>query len=418
MQKAFITIALALTLTSAFAYTAGWTVTNWVKGPISVVQDSETNFTNATYLSLNSLNIGELDLLAEKYATLNSSANTWNIWYKKLDTKSLSTSSNLTANFTAPSKTAVYFINGYAVYLTSDNDTNVPQLRVYQTPINGGAVLGRLTVSNNTDSSFIPKTVASGPVLIGKTYYVFYLAANNQVNVTSFVVGGAAVGSLKFSFSKTFDNSGSISVAWGESLGSSQLFANWVEAGVFKDGLIDLTKGSVTVTNVGGFNPNTGYICKPFATDKKWYGDLCYTTNSTAQTISYYVRSNTTSVIPLTNNFTNTSTLETIIPYGPYIALILSNTTVSGQVSYSYEIWNLDTYTLFKPRAQFLTILDDSNVQFYRVTSGGFYSLLWNNRINNQATLTSVSVGLVLGSSYLASIFGFLLTIIAGLVLF
>ncbi len=52
MQKFFIAIVLALTFASAFA---AYTTANYEIAPVSVVQDSDTNFTNTNVLSLASL---------------------------------------------------------------------------------------------------------------------------------------------------------------------------------------------------------------------------------------------------------------------------------------------------------------------------------------------------------------------------
>ncbi len=62
MQKSFIAIALALTLTSAFAY---YTASNYEIAPVLVVTDGETGFTKMNILTLASLTPGSLHLLSE-----------------------------------------------------------------------------------------------------------------------------------------------------------------------------------------------------------------------------------------------------------------------------------------------------------------------------------------------------------------
>jgi hypothetical protein len=413
MQKFIIAIALALTLTCA---SAAYNSSNYVKGPIVAVQDSEYNYTNMTGpLTLASVTVGNLFLVSQNLSvnTGNTSANSWNIWYRQLDSKALTTAgSNLTATFAAP--LAVGYYNNYAVGFSADNDSSVPQLRAYQLSLSGGAATQRLTLSSNTNASAYP--TLAGAIGISKTLYIFTLYANNRVNVTSFTIGGSTLGSLEFIFSSTYDTP-SLSLAWGESLGSNQVFATWVENGILKDTVVDVSKGSVNAVTVGAYA--AGYQCSAFATDKKWYGDLCYVTNGTTGTINYYVRSNTTSLIPLTNSFTNTSTLGNAVPYGPYLALIYRDiVNTAGSTTWAYEIWNLDTYTIFKNRTSYLTIDTNSTVYPFRVVSGGLYTLLYNNKQQTNATLTLVQVGLVLGSSYLTTIFGSLLAIIAGLLLF
>jgi len=416
MQKTFIAIALALTLTCAFAYTNPITA-GYVKAPVSVVADSEVNFTNSSGIQLVSATIGELDILAANVTAnlQNLSANTWNTVYRKLDGKALTASTNSTSTFT--SGLTAFFLNGYVVSLGTDNDTNnVPQISVYQTPISGGNALARIFASSNNNTSWTPKLASIA--IISKTVYVFYLALNNsnQVNVTNFVVGGSK-GSLEFTLTTAYN--GSLSVAWGEALGSSQLFANWIDGTVLKDGQIDVSKGTVTANVVGAWV--SGYVCHAFSTDKKWFGDLCTSTNATAGTINYYVRSNTSSLAPLTNNNTNTSSFLTVVPYGPYIAIVYTDSvTTQGNTTYSYDIWNLDTFTTYRNRTAFLTS-DSLTTSLYRVTSGGLYTLTSNKgaTVNGTVTnFTSIQVGLVLGSSALTSVLAFLMTVVAGLLLF
>jgi hypothetical protein len=417
MQKSIIAIALALTLTCAFA---SYTPNNYIKAPVTVIQDSETNYTSGNLtgspLILASVTVGNLFLVAQNYSpsTVNTSANSFAVFYRQLDSKALTTTgSNLTANFTATP--TVKYINNYVVSFAVENDTGIPQVRAYQVPLTGGAALPRLTLSSNTFANVSVTPVGYG--YISKTIYVFTLYSNkNRVNVTSFTVGGSALGSLEWIFSESFNSS--LSLAWGESLSSSQLFATWIDNSVLKDSIVDLSKGAVTPNTVNGWNAN--YVCSAFATDKKWYGDLCYAADTPSATTTYYVRSANTTLIQLANYTTNTSAPNGAYQYGPYLALFYSDSiSTPGSATLIYEIWNLDTFTTFKNRTTYLTIDTKSTVVPFRVVSGGLYTLLYNNaqQAPNTTTLTSVQVGLLLGSSYLTTIFGSLLAIIAGLLL-
>jgi len=414
MQKTFVAIALALTLSCAVAT---YTPTNFAKQPLVVVQDNETTFTNMSTLYLASITPGNVYLVSGNVTvnTQNASANTWTIWYRQLDAKALTLSAT-TLNATVTSPLIVFYYNNYAFSFTMENDTGIPAIRVYQTSLNGGAVLPRLTISTNNNATFQP--TLAGSVLLGKTFYVFYRAAEKTLNVTNFQLGGA-VGTNEWTMTSNFDTPASLSVVWGESLGSSQAFACWVENGALKDAQVDLSKGALV-------NPQTitgyaaGYSCSAFATDKKWFGDLCTTTNISQGTISYYIRSNTTSLALLANTFINTSSLAGTYAYGPYLAIFYTDIVTNKDLTtQAYEIWNLDTTTTFKNRTNFLTIDTNSTYSPFRVQSGGLFGLMYNKKIvSSTGALSSVQVGLILGSSYLATIFGFLLTIIAGLFLF
>jgi len=306
------------------------------------------------------------------------------------------------------------YSNNFAISFAGDNETGVPLLRVYQQPLTGGAAIPRLVLSSNGNASHSPALVAS--FLVAKTYYIFYTAAENKINVTNFVIGGSAVGTNEFTLTSNY--SSGLSVASGEAVGSNQVIATWVESDVLKESKVDVVKGTVAnATNVGAFDKS--YACRAYSTDKKWFGELCSQTDATAGTVNYFVRTNTTSLASLVNYTTNTSTLSAVYPYGQYLALFFVNSVVvTPSVSHSYELWNLDTLTVFKNRTQFLIIDSTSTSSNYRIPSGGLYTIVYNNRQEANGTVTGVSVGLLLGSSYLASVFGFLLTIIAGLFLF
>ena len=413
MQKSFVAIALALTLSCALA---AYTANNYVKAPVDAVANTDYNFTNMTYgsLAMASITIGDVYLVSQNMTTNtgNSSANNWAIWYKKLDAKTLTAGSNASATFTAPAFTLYY--NNYAFSLNGDNSTNTPQLYVYQTPLNGGAALARVQLTTNTNQTFTPSMASMG--LIGKTIYVFFLASEQKVNFTSIQIGATTVGT-QYTLTTAYDTPASLQIVWGEALSTSQLFAIWIENGALKESVVDVSKGTVTPTAVGAYDKT--YSCSAYATDKKYYGEFCTKVGENG-TVQYYIRTNTTSLAPLGNQtFTNTSTVVDTFAYGPYLALVYQDSvTAAPSKSYAYEIWNLDTLTTFKARTQFLTIDDKSSWSFFRVSQGGLYTLIYNNRQQLNETLTSVQVGLLLGSSYLASVFGFLLTIIAGLFLF
>ena len=204
-----------------------------------------------------------------------------------------------------------------------------------------------------------------------------------------------------------------MSAVWGESLNTNQLLASWVEHDILKEALIDVKKGTFTPTDVGAYNKF--YSCSAYAADKKWCGELCSYNNNSAKAYDYYVRTNTTSLVQLVQYPRNLS-LYTTFPYGPHLAIVFQESLESSQ-SYSYEIWNLETLALFKTRTQFLTIDTNSSFGLFRVDAGGHYTLLWDNN-NANKKFTNVQVGLLLGSSYLSSVLGFLLTIIASLLLF
>jgi hypothetical protein len=417
MQKSFIAIALALTLTSAFA---AYTATNYVTAPVSVAADSDTNYTNQSAIGLASITSGNVFLFSGAI-TLNAnlSAINWSLWYRQLNTKSLTTTQNNTATVVAP--LAVFFSNNYVVGFGADNSTGAVNLYVYQTPLTSGTTTpGRIQLSNNTNVNFTVAFVTSAQ--IGNNVYVVYLAANNTANFTSFTIGSTTLGTT-VTLSTTLD-AGTFSLTWGEALGSSQLFAVWSEGGVLKDAVINV-KGTVsTPTVINGFNRTATPGVVAFATDKKLYGELIYGVNVTSGQISYYVRTTANgTVVPIATYNLNTSTFAGLVPYGPYIAVFFQDSTAATGVNFAYEIWNLDTFnaTSVQARKNYLNIDANSTQVPFRVVSGGYYTLLYNNRltVNGTAgTLTNIQVGLLLGSSYLASVLGFLLTIVAGLFLF
>jgi hypothetical protein len=82
IQKSFIAIVLALTLTSAFA---DYTASNYEIAPVLVVTDGETSFTKMSNLILVSLTPGSLHLLSANVTlnTANESSNNWNLFYRQ-----------------------------------------------------------------------------------------------------------------------------------------------------------------------------------------------------------------------------------------------------------------------------------------------------------------------------------------------
>ena len=315
-----------------------------------------------------------------------------------------SSGDNFTTQFTAPPD--VLFLNNYAIAINDNNDTGIPQLRAYQVPLTGGAALPSLQLTSNNDQRFTLQKC--GGAFIGNAVYLFYRASDQKINVTSFQVGSSTLGQ-EFTFSTAFSKVESLSIVWSESLGINQLLASWIEDDILKEALIDVNKGTFTTTNVDAYNMS--YECSGYATDKKLYGELCSYTNNSAGTVTYYVRTNTTSLAQFAQYQSNTTFLQYTFPYGPHLAIVFQEFLELSQ-SYNYEIWNLETLTPFKNKTQFLTIDTNSSFSFYQVPAGGLYTLLWDKN-DADTKFTNVQVGLLLGSSYLSSVLGFVLTIIA-----
>jgi hypothetical protein len=425
MQKSFIAIALALTLTSAFA---AYTAQNYVTNPVVVAQDTETNFTNQTNtntpkgsLNLASITPGNIFLYAGNLTEnpANVSASNWNLFYRQLNSKTLLATSNNSASPLAPA--SVFFYNNYVVGFGVDTSSSGnSNLWAYQVPLTSGTTgPARLQLSNNTNSNFTVYPPL-GVVMIGNAVYVAYLTGNitNSTNITSFTVGATTPGA-PFTLTTALD-AGSLSLTWGEALGSSQLFAVWSENGVLKDSVINVNSRTVgTPVVVPGYN-GTAQACRGFATDKTLYGEFCFGGDAASGNILYWVRTTANgTLIQIANYSSNTSTFSAIAPYGPYLAVIFQSVDASNGTNFGYELWNVQTFntTSVQPRRLYLTIDSNSTQVPFRVVSGGYYTLLFNNKQGN-GTLTNVQVGLLLGSSYLASVLGFLLTIVAGLFLF
>jgi hypothetical protein len=416
MQKFFIAIALALALTSAFA---GYSTQNYVKPPVQAAADNETGFTNVSTLTLAAVTSGNVYLVSGNL-TLNSnlSLSTWSLFYRQLNIKTLATSQNYNASITAPP--VVFFYNNYVVGLKIDNESNMTNLRAYQAPLASGSTApARLTLSNNSNSSYGVALLSYQ--IIGNVVYAAYGSAYLTASINSFTIGSSTTGT-SFNLSTTFDTPNSLSITWGEALGSSQLFAVWTEAGILKDAIINV-KGTVTTpTAVPGYNSANQTSCVAFATDAKLYGELCTGPSNPVGNTTYWVRTygsgnNTLQLIASYN--TSTASYSSFVPYGPYIAVFLVDASVALVSTYSYEIWALDTFntTILKQRQQYLTINPSNSTQVpLRIVAGGYYTLLYNTAPNG--IISSIYVGQLLGSSYLASVLGFLLTIVAGLLLF
>jgi hypothetical protein len=418
MQKSFIAFALALTLTSAFA---GYTASNYVAAPVTVAQNNDTNYTTTNALFLASVTSGNVYLVSGNVTvnvnTTNTSALSWNLWYRQLNTKTLTGTQNYSASISAP--LAPYFYNNYVYGFGSDNSSGAFNQYAYQIPLTSGTTgPARLQLSSNTNNSFVVNVQALAQ--IGNTVYVAYLASSNQVNITSFTVGGTTIGTT-FILSTTYNNLGTLSLSWGEALGSSQLFALWQENGALKDAVINVGKGTVgTVTVIPGWNSSIQTFSYAFVTDKTLYGEFFSGPDSTnASYTNFWLRTTTNGTLVRVANYTAaTASFLALTSYGPYIAVFFADST-SG-TNYAYEIWDPSTFntTILKGRTTYLNInTNNSTQEIFKVTSGGLYTLLYNNAQGN-TTINSIQVGLLLGSSYLASVIGFLLTIVAGLLLF
>jgi hypothetical protein len=420
MQKSFIAIALALTLTSAFA---AYTATNYVAAPVTVAADTDTNFTTTGLLTLASITSGNVYLVSGNVTininTTNTSALSWNLWYRQLNSKTLAASQNYTVTIVAP--LAPSFYNNYVYGFGSDNSSGSFNLYAYQIPLTGGTGPARLQLSSNTNNTFNTVTV-QGLAQIGNTVYVAYLATSNQVNITSFTVGGTTIGT-SFILSTTYSNPGTLSLTWGEALGSSQIFALWQENGSLKDAVINVSKGTVgTVTVIPGWNSSIQQASAPFVTDKTLYGEFFFGPDSTnGSYTNFWLRTTANGTLVRVANYSRaTSKFGGLISYGPYIAVLFQDSTAASGINFAYEIWDPSTFntTILKSRTQYLNINGSSYQVPFKVTSGGYYTLLYNNAPTVNGTISGIQVGLLLGSSYLASVIGFLLTIVAGLLLF
>jgi len=412
MQKICIAIVLALAMTSV---TADFTVTTagWVKVPVGICNDTETVCTNVSTITLVGLTSSDVNLAAYNaavpVAAANTSSSTWSVYTKAIITKDLSSTANTTYPFKAAEESSLSY--GFAIVAKTENVSGLFNVFLYQTKLVGAAELPRVQVTNNTNVNFTPFTY--GLSVSTKTIFIFYSVVANKINATSYAIGTATQGK---ELTLTSANNDSILIAAGEALSSSQLFTTWKESPtVLKSAIVDFSSGVLSnAADIGGYN-NT-WACAPYSTDKKYYGVWCQNTVNITTTV-YVSSTNTT----LTQLFTiaNATAQKTGAPiaYGPYLAFFYANPT-STSVAYSYDIWDLEKFNTTKTNTPYITIQPNSTLAQYRIPQGGLYMLAFNNRLNSTVGNTMVQVGLLMGASYLTTVFGFLLTIIAGLFLF
>mmetsp|Transcript_34176 Transcript_34176/g.39856 ORF Transcript_34176/g.39856 Transcript_34176/m.39856 type:complete len:420 (+) Transcript_34176:53-1312(+) len=419
MQKAFIAITLALTLTCAFA---GYSATNWVKTPVSFLADSDSNFTNTTTFELGGLTTSDVNVIAYNAAvpvdTKNDSNSKWSVFTKTIATKDLSSSANSSWAFNAPTMSGIQF--GYAIGFGSGNDTNnIPQIFMYQTKINGNTAVPRVTITSNTNANFTPEYIGGGGAA-WKSLVFFYLAADKKVNYTSVTIGGSTLGK-EFTLSTTWNTStDGIECDWGEALSSSQVFAAYTEAGVYKVAVIDFGTGTLIGSgNVAG-KYQKEMTCSPYVTDKKYYGLLCRNTTGDGvnKTLTLFVSSNTTTDVVQMGNASNYTTTQfyKMHQYAGYLSIFYQNPSTSNATVISYETWDVSALTTFVAKKDILTY-DPATSGFdsYVIPQGGMFGLLYNY---NGTVKSSIQVGQVMGASSLTTIFGALVTIVAGLFLF
>lgn len=418
MQKAFIAITLALTLACAFAT---YTPSGWVKTPVNFLADTDSNFTNTTMFTLGGLTTSDVNVIAYNAAVpvdqANQSNSKWAVWTKTITTKDLSSSANSSYTFNAPLLSAIQY--GYAVGLGMGNDSNsIPQIWLYQTKLNGGSALPRVTVTSNT-GNFTPMFVGSG-VAAWKTMVIFYTVASNKVNFTSVTLGGSTTGK-EFTFSSSWNGtatggSDNIKCDWGEALSSNQVFAAYTEAGVYKVAVVDFSTGTLIGSGqvAGKYDKNMN--CNPYVTDKKYYGLLCR--NTTNGTVTYFVSSNTTTDLVQLQTGINATTqvFRGMHQYAGYLTIFYTNPSTLNATVISYDTWDVSALTTFVAKKDILTYDPaTSGYESYTVPQGGMFGLLYNY---NGTVKTSIQVGQVMGASSLTTIFGALMTIVAGLFLF
>jgi len=254
--------------------------------------------------------------------------------------------------------------------------------------------------------------------------FFYYASATGKVNYTSVTLGGSAVGK-EFTFSTTWNDTNSrVSCDWGEALSSSQVFCAYTEAGVYKVAVVDFSAGTyVGQGPVAGAYGKT-FSCAPYVTDKKYYGLLCQNTTvvNTTRYETLFVSTNTTTDLVQLGNASTVANMSvqayrSMHQYSQYLAIFYTNPSASN-MEISYDIW--DTYANVQWQAK-KTILnfDASNSTFdsYTIPQGGMYGLLTNvNRTSGVSSL--IYVGQIMGASSLATVFGALMTIVAGLFLF
>jgi hypothetical protein len=414
MQKITFAIVLALTLSCVVAT---YTATNFVKTPVPVVNDGDTNYTRAQDLRLGSLNPAENDLyLVASNMTedpkFNLTNTSYNVWTKKLESKSLSFGANTTYAYT--SGIGAQIMSGFVFAFNIELDANnLLQIFVYQIKLSGNTPLPKFPLTVNPTNLTV-EYKAQSQQREGQILYVYYQVGLTTINVTSFTIGGAKTAGT-FTLTSICDQF--IGVASGEAIKDTQAVALWREGPALKEALVDGSKAIVSTTVVTKY-VNTTMKCFPYVTDKKLYGTFC--TNKTVAgenvTTTYYVRTNTTDIVPLFSNNTNQTSRIAHFPYSGFYTFVFEATTsVAGINVVSYMTYDLNKLNITQGN-QFLSYnTSDSTKSVYRIPGAGVYALLANGVDGN---VTSVVAGLLLGSSYLASVFGFLLTVIAGLFLF
>ena len=427
MQKILIVISFALTVSIAFA---GFTnLSAWSKPLTQIVPDNSTNFTNTTNSNLGLVvtNTGELSLTNIQRTWYSDSAYIygWTTWWQKIDTKVLTGGASSSLLWFAPSTT--FMALGYIISIDSENSTGIPLLKAYQQPLAGGSAILPITIGSNANATFSPRILGNF-LNSEKTMYIVYQAAAQIINATSFTIGGAA-STTEYIITSSYDG-GSFSGIWGQALKSTEIWAVWTEAATWKDAIIDLSSGSTNASNTGlsaDYTKPNWYTCYPYSTDKTWYGTLCNViiyndTDLTKSTLQTYARNGTNPFFQLfsynaTNNF-----IYRIEPFGPYLAIFFTNSSNCPR-TFSYELWNLDTLTIYNTsstpsRVSYLSINCSSTFIQQRLPGGGIYGLVYNNKVMSSGTITNISVGVILSSSYLNTILGFIMTVVAGLFLF
>jgi hypothetical protein len=404
----------ALTFTFGLA---AFTAENYVKGPIQVIQDSENSFINGIpHLS------GNIFIFSTNSTP--TLTNKWAIWLRKLDTKVLTATANGTYNFTysmLSSEVNYVISDNYLLVFTEETQNNIPQIRVYQQPLNGGATLPALIITSKDPTTSI-KFVQT--MIIQNICYVFYNCDTSYkgsiLGLTNFVIGGA-VGTNEVNVLNFGVTARNVLITWGEALGSTQFQASWVSDDIrpqIKSSIIDFKFG--LPINPPSF-PNTEF-CFPYSTDKKWYGSYCVLSNWTQRgpfsiAITKNSKGTNSDNLVWLANYNQDYMPYQIFPYGSYLGVIFVNSSKSSLLTeYFYEIWDLDSLVLFKNGTTFLKIDENSSFALYRVQSGGVYSLLYNKLSNG--SLAGISVGLLLGSTCITSVIVFVFTTIAVLLIF
>jgi hypothetical protein len=425
MQKISIAIVLALTLSCAIAVNYTVTDAGWVKKPVTICNDTETTCNNLATYQLVGLTSSDVNFAGwnAPSATEPQNSTSWSVFTKSLVTKDLSSTVNKTYAYKATTVSTIQY--GFAIAFGTTNDAaGIPQAYLYQTQLSNNTALPAVQITNNTDVKFLPVVV--GSAFTTKSIFVFFSYADKKVNATSYPLGTATQGKMIAITSTLL--SGGVQSATGEALSSSQAYITWKEVDTtLKVGIVDFSAGTLTGTaDLTGYNKD--YACSPYATDKKYYGVFCQylqTAALPATTINntIFVSANNTTLYPLYVIADITvQTIDTPIAYGPYLAIISRNPTgptAPTTTVLSYAIWDLEKFNTTKTKTDFLTIdTATTAVTSYRIPQGGLYYLALNKAVGDIKTPTNIQVGQLMGASYLTSVFGSLLAIIAGLFLF